>query len=450
MNFPVMPMYVHLIARGLGLFSLNKMMGILFMHLQTFSPGINLPNVDEVLRDVTPYGITIAAYQFNLKCQLVPVPNDEHLKKGILAPIPFRIEDDKGNILSHLQFISWQEGGSVRLVGKLPLEGILVFLGNVAKNAQIIKQSDGAISSVFPIQEEQFREMLLRLQRQSNMKVSVEKPKGTVLRLADEGTTSPFIARLFLGILRLRDVIFQDNYRRIEFDKAYKFIIDTLMDTRTTLKQIAQLVSDHTRKVSQGEIIQLKGEVIHVKESIDRELRKQVAEFLNSGVRVLKDGMQKLLLLFKLDIGFLYKKQVAFINGIAELAKTHPELSDYLQETRKWSERLIFIRNDLHEGWMLPMMTYNKTSDGMNTIEPEISGQPVSEFVEYMLDRLCFFVEEITAYALKTQMPTGTSLTEVPVSDRKADCPERFQITFIDGGLPIWTIKYNNNKFEEI
>jgi hypothetical protein len=99
---------------------------------------------------------------------------------------------------------------------------------------------------------------------------------------------------------------------------------------------------------------------------------------------------------------------------------------------------------------MLPIITYSRTSDGIRAIEPEISGRPVTEFVEYMIDRLCLFVEEMTAYALKIQMPTGTSLTEVSVSDRKADCPERFQVTFIDGGLPIWTIRYKNNKFEEI
>lgn len=42
-DFPVMPMYVHLFARGLALHSLNRLCSFLFMHLQVFSPGTKLP-----------------------------------------------------------------------------------------------------------------------------------------------------------------------------------------------------------------------------------------------------------------------------------------------------------------------------------------------------------------------------------------------------------------------
>lgn len=447
-DFPVTPMYVHVVARGIGLLSMNRMCALIFMHLTTFSPGTKLPIADEVLEGVLPLGLTLGAYQFNLKCQLVPTRN-KLWEQGIIGPLPFRIEDSKGNLLSHLQFIPWQDGGVIRLIGKLPLDGILVFLGNVAINAQIIRQSDGAISSVLPIQEAQFREMLARFQLQSNMKVRAEKPKLTISKYADEGTSSPFMARLFLGILRLREVVFNDNTKREEFDKVYQFVVETLMNARTTSKEITQTLTEHSRKVLQGEIASLSGHVININESIDSKLRKQVEEFLNMTVRVLKDGMQKLLTGMQMNIGFLYLKQGAFENGIASLAKTQPELAAYFQETRKWSEQLILIRNDLHGVWMLPRMGYDETSGGIQTVEPQISGQPVSEFVEYMLDRLCCFVEEVSVFGLQAQMPSGISITEIPVSDRKADQPERFQLTFVNGGMPIWNIAYHVSRFEE-
>lgn len=447
-DFPVMPMYVHVIARGLGLFSMNKLCSFLFMHLQIFSPGTKLPNMEETLEGVSPFGITLGAYQFNLKRQLVPARN-LLWEQSKIGPIPFRIEDSKGNLLSHLQLIPWQDGGVVRLIGKLPLDGILVIMGPVARNAQIIKQPDGAISSVLPIGEAEFREMLTRFQRQSNMKVRVEEPKWTVLKFADEGTSSPFMARLFLGILRLREVVFDDNKKREEFDKAYQFVLNTLINARETSNEIIQILSEHRGRVSQGEIASLHGHVIHISETIDSKLGKQVAEFLNSTVRVLKDGMQDLAAVLQLNIGFLYRKQTAFENGIATLARTRPELAAYLQETRKWSEHLILIRNNLHEGWMLPKVTYKEVSRTIQAVEPEVSGQPVSAFVGYMFDRLSCFVEEVSAYGLQAQMPSGISLTEIPVSDRKADCPERFQVTFIHGGMPIWNIAYHVSKFEE-
>ena len=447
-EFPVMPLYIHVFARGLGLFSMNGMCGFLFMHLQTFSPGAKLPDINEVLKDVLPLGITLGAYQFNLKHQLVPARN-LFWERGRIGPLPFRIEDAKGNLLSHLEFIPWQDGGVVRLIGKLPLEGILVFMGPVSRNAHIIRQPDGAISSVLSIGEAQFKEMLARFQQRSNMKVRPESPKLTIRKISDEGTSSPFTARLFLGMLQLRDKAFGDSTKREEFDKAYQFVLNTLMDVRETSKEIIQTWTEYSAKVSQGGIVRLKGHVIHVSQNIDSKLRNQVAEFLNSAVRVVKDGMQNLATCLKLNIAFLYMKQTAFEKGFTALAQTQPGLAAYLQETRKWSDPLIQCRNSLHEGWMLPDVTYKETSLTIQAVEPEISDQPLSVFVSYMSDRLCCFVEEVSAYGLQAQMPSGTSITEIPVSHREADSPERFQLTFIHGGMPIWNIAYHVSKFEK-
>jgi hypothetical protein len=444
----IMPMYVHVFAHGLGLYSMNKMCAFLFMHLLTFSPGTKLPIADVVLEDVSPYGITFGAYQFNLKGRLVSLP-DEMYSGRRFPPIPIRIEDQKGKLLSHLEFITWQGGGAVRLIGKLPLEGLLVFLGPAAKEAQIIKRSDGAISSVLNIGLAEFNELLGKIQRQTNMNVKAEKPKWTVTKMADEGTTSPFMARIFLGILRLRDVAFSDDKKIEEFDKASEVVIMTLFNVRSTAKEIIETLTQHINKVSMGEIARLIQNTIRIDESIDNKLRKQVEEFLNSTVRVLKDGMQKLSEVLMLELGFLYKKQGAFNNGIETLIKTEPELADYLLETRKWSERLILMRNELHGGWMLPKMGYKNNSGTIEVVEPQISGEPVSEFVNYMTDRLCCFVEDISVYGLETQMPSDISVTEIPISERKTDCPERFQVTFVNGGMQIWTIGYHDSKFEE-
>lgn len=373
MDFPVMPMYIHLFARGLGLLSMNNMCGFLFMHLQTFSPGTKLPNMDEASEGVSTFGITLGAYQFNLKHQLVPARN-VLWEQGIIGPLPFRIEDSKGNLLSHLEFIPWQDGGVVRLIGKLPLEGILVFMGPVARDAKIIRQADGAISGVLPIVEAQFREMLTRFQQRSNMKVRPEEPKWTISKFSDEGTSSPFFARLFMGFLRLRDVVFGDEKRRHDFDRLYQVVFETLMNTRTTSNEIIQTLTEHTRKVSQGEISRLIGHVIHIDANIDNKLRRQVEDFLNSAARVLKDGMQKVIAMLQLDIGFLYRQPGAFEKGIAALTKTQPELAAYFQEARKWSEPLILTRNNLHEGWMLPGMTYKEVSGTIQVFEPQILG----------------------------------------------------------------------------
>lgn len=95
------------------------------------------------------------------------------------------------------------------------------------------------------------------------------------------------------------------------------------------------------------------------------------------------------------------------------------------------------------------MKYFEITPGKIQSVAPEISGQTLSMFVDHILDRVCCFVEEITVYALQSQMPTGITITEIPPSVRKATFPERFQLTFIDGGRPIWKITHHACRFEE-
>jgi hypothetical protein len=444
----VPPMYAHVFVRGVGPFAFNSLCALLFTQLMTFSPGANLPRSAVVLEGVSHLGMTFGAYQFNLQGQLVPVPNEEYLA-ALYRPFPFRIEDDAGNLLAHLQAIPWQGGTAIRIRGKLPLESFLPFLGRAGLDAQIFKQADGAISSVLPIGKAEFRELLARIQAQTNMKIKPEEPKLVFSKIVDEGTRSPFIARLFLGILRFRDYVFPDRAQHEQFDESYEFVFATVSNVRANAKKIAEMIEAHRASVASGRAARLKGHTINIEESIDFELHAAVAEFLNSSVRLLKDAMQKLLVVLDLNVGCLYRKTGGFKTGITALKKADPLLADYLQETRNWSERLISTRNDLHEGWLLPKFAYKQNSGTIEVQEPQIVDQTASAFVSQMTDRVCCFVEEVLMYAFQARMPPGLSMAEIPISERKPVSPERFEATFVSGGAKIWRIAYHDCKFEE-
>ena len=444
----VPPMYIHIFMRGVGPFAFNSMCGLLFMHLLTFSPGTNLPNSKVVLEGVSKLGMTFGAYQFNLQGRLVPVPKEEYLA-ALYRPLPFRIEDEEGNLLSHIQAIPWQEGAAIKMTGKLPLEGFLIFLGRVGLDARIFKQPNGAISSVLPIGKAEFGELLARIKAQTNMKVKPEEPKMVFSKMADEGTSSPFIARLSLSILHLRDIVYPAGAQREKFDDAYDFVFTTISNMRANAKRVLDMIQAHRAGVASGRAARLKGHTIHIEESIDYELHNAVAEFLNSSVRLLKDAMQKLLIVLELDVGCLYEKTGGFKTGMATLRKTDPHLADYLEETRKWSEPLISIRNHLHEGWLLPKFAYKENNGTIEIQEPQILGQTASEFVNRMTDRVCCFAEEVLIYAFQARMPPELSVTEIPMPERKPECPERFEPTFVSGGSTIWRIAYHESRFEE-
>jgi hypothetical protein len=444
----VPPMFIHILMRGVGPFAFNSMCGLLFMHLMTFSPGTNLPNSKIVLEGVSDRGMTFGAYQFNLQGQLVPVPKEEYLA-ALYRPLPFRIEDDEGNLLSHIQPIPWQGGAAIQIKGELPLEPFMLFLGPVGLEAHIFKQPNGAISSVLPIGEAEFRELLASIQARTNMKVKPEEPRMVFSKMSDEGTRSPFIARFSLGILRLRDIVFPDGAQREKFDEAYDFLFTTISNVRANGEKIAEMIEAHRANVASGRAAHLKGHTITIEENIDVPLHSSVAEFLSGSVRLLKDAMQKLLVILELNVGCLYRKTGGFKTGITTLRKTDPLLADYLQETRKWSEPLISIRNDLHEGWMLPKFQYKENAGKIEVEEPQILGQTASEFVNRMTDRVCCFVEDVLIHALQARMPPGFSVTEIPMPERKPNCPERFEPTFVSGETKIWRIAYHDSKFKE-
>jgi hypothetical protein len=219
---------------------------------------------------------------------------------------------------------------------------------------------------------------------------------------------------------------------------------------RAASKEIHELIESHLKEVRGGACVSRRGGAIHLDKTIDPQLRKQTETFLNSAGRALK-GMQEVMRLLGVDIGFLYQKQSSLGRGIEKLKKTQPELAAYLLATRsRWSERLVNARNALeHEGWVLPRVRYHDQNGVLNPIEPTVDAEPVSQFAERILQRLACFIEELSIHSLQQQLVAGISITEVPLSERDPKLPERFRLTLNGGGMPIWHIDYHEKQFDE-
>jgi hypothetical protein len=224
-----------------------------------------------------------------------------------------------------------------------------------------------------------------------------------------------------------------------------------IQNIRAESKRLIEMYSSHRQRVEKGEGVKIVGAAIQVEDPIYREFRKHVEGVIGTAGRVCKDRMQETLRTLGLEIGFLFKKQATFEKEIAKLKAKSPELAEYLNQTRaKWLERLVLQRNAIeHEGWPLPRVQYARTSDRVRAIEPVIDGQPVTEFIMYMVDRVCCFVEELSAYALQTKMPLGVSISEIPFAERKEDIKERFRLALVGGGMPLWVLSYHETKFED-
>lgn len=279
-------------------------------------------------------------------------------------------------------------------------------------------------------------------------------------KVADEETSEPFIARLWLGILELRKHALNANYgptevevARSKFDSTYDSIMHAMGTCRTSVAGIQKLVADHQSKVSEGTIIRFQPNAYTISESIDIPLREHFSTFLSSGVRTVK-GVQQITRQFGVDISCLFVKPANFQKGLEWLkAHSHVSLAQFLAEVRAtWSEDLIKLRDRLeHEGWVLPPLGYRVIEGAkVEMIEPQIGGFRVSQYSTAMFNRIAAFVENVVVYTFqyaisKSDFPIV--ITEIPKAERDNSCPFRFRLGLRHPQVSEWEIKYSETDF---
>lgn len=446
----VPPMYVVLVLRPSQERTLNRVLAFLVAHLWIFAPRAELLRWDGILEDVSKAAVVVIGYQYNQDGTLVPVPPEMYNERYI-APPPLRIEAHGGEVLGTVDYIPWQDGGVIRMQGRFPLEALLVFLGPMPKKVASVKRPNAELSLVVPISEDGFDDLLRTFQRQSNLVVSAPEVDWVIQKAADEGSQSPFMARILIGVFRLRDAVYSQPADRATFDTRYDVATAALTTARGAVQDAQRLWTVHAQKVASGNVARLDGRTVRVDESIEQALRQHVETFLNASVRAVKQGMHDLGRALGMDIGFLFQKQNAFETGVTALEATDAPLAAYLRTTRaEWSETLVQRRNAIeHVGWVLPHPRYRPTLTGVEVVEPEIDGRRASEYVGYMLDRVTCFIEDFTAHCLQRTLPSCVTVTEISRGERVEVMPERFRLTLAVGGLPRWSITYHATPFEE-
>jgi hypothetical protein len=443
-------MYVHVMVSCPGTYTFNRTCGFLFMHLGCFSRKTSLPTNQMVMEGVPQIAVNVRAYMFDGTDHLVPVPDEMRQDRGYgLQLMPYRVESQRGELLSRVQFVPWLGGAAIRVYGDLPLMPFILLLGKVDRAPQQMKTPDGTISSILPIGRPQFELMLARFNRQSNVIIKREQPSWTVTKMADEGTASPFMARLFLNILDLRKSALETKADIDAFEKPYELVLMSSITVRDLAREIGELLTDHRSKIERGIGVRIDGRTIHLDEPIDKELRRLVESFLNSSNRVMFTGMKEVAKALHLDIGFFFKKESTFLNGVTTLHGIDPDLAAYCQKARTWSDMLNTVRNEMeHNFWSVPRVQYRIDQRSVVVLEPEVMGRTVSNFTTVVTDRILCFVEEVCVHGLQRRMPESISITEIPLAQRPVERPERFRLCTVGGGMPLWKILYHDTTFD--
>ena len=451
---PSPSIYVQKVIRGTGDLTFNKIASLIMCRVAIFQPGIRIPDYKELIKDIPAHGVATETYQFNLANTLVAMT-----KEQVIAS---RLPQDTFNIISgrqrlgSVQYQSWQDGGVFIVRGAFPIDLFLVFLNEIVPglsrtDLQYFRGSDLQVSYVLPINQAQFFDTLSLFEsRSSNMSIEKETSKILVQRIGDEGTTSPFVARLMMGVMGLRDAVYDDAAGRRHFDDLYEPVLSGLRSARESCQAIVKQWEEHRARVQSGAVVTMAGRKIHINEHIDSALKRDLESFLNTTVRTMKHSMQVLAEDCGIEIGFLFQKESSFQAGIAKARASDPVLADYLAGTRQWSEPLVLVRNNLEHGTIpSPKVSYIVGSSPVRAEEPQFEGKPIIGFTNEVVDRVCCFVEEMTVFCLMKNLPRSFAITEVLVAERDASSPERFHLTVTPGGRHPWALSVHTRRFNE-
>lgn len=450
---PSPSVWVQKVMRPIGDLTFNKVASLIVARVAIFQSGVQVLDYRQLIKDMPSYGAATQTYQFNLANTLVTMTREQAIAAQ-LPPDTFNIVSGKEK-LGSVQYQSWQDGGVFIVRGGFPIDLFLVFLNQVipglsAKDLQYFRGSDVQVSYVLPVNQRQFFQTLSMFERRSsNMSIQKETAKILVQKIEDEGTSSPFVARLMLGVMRIRDAVYDDK-TRLHFDELYDPVLSGLRNARETSQDIAREWEQHRAKVESGAIVSASGRTVHISENIDRSLKRDLESFLNTAVRTIKHSLQVLANDLGVDISFLFQKESTFQAGITTTQASDPMLADYLLATRQWSEPLVLMRNDLEHGTIpSPKISYTLDSVPVRAEEPRLNGQPITEFTNEILDRICCFIEEIAVFGLRKKLPRGFEITEVPLPERDPIAPERFHVTITPGGRQPWVLAAHTRSFTE-
>lgn len=257
---------------------------------------------------------------------------------------------------------------------------------------------------------------------------------GTLVKIKNKGTEDPLIARLFFGVLKLRDYIIQEEQERLAFDQKYEPVKANLEEAQEDMLSLIEAMDSHLRKVNGEEIIRFQNGVIEVSESIDNFMNKNFKNFFIKGDISVR-SLMKLAQHLGFDISFFLRKDKDFEKGAKLFLEKYPEKKyvefiKMLESDRKsWYATFDLIRNKIeHEGLSLPNTKYIKDKEKVVVIFPTINGESLEELLKAFWENLFEFIEDVTVNLISFKLTPPFMIRMIPEESRDKSFPLKYDI----------------------
>jgi hypothetical protein len=236
------------------------------------------------------------------------------------------------------------------------------------------------------------------------------------VEVANEGTSSPFMARLLAGMMEIRDKSLNSDETRRQFDVAFEPVMKSLLAARKVM-------------------MALDGPV-----KLD-ELKRLAPELL-SHLNTMLSALTRVLGTLRISIEFIVAGEGEAERTLNSLRSGHPLLADYIETCRKkWLKQFLAVSAKAEKGE--PIIASHGSPE-----EFLIEGVPALHFLETGFDRVCSLIESTCIYAFGCRLPRSLVIREIPVAERVADYPRRFETALYCGDVRPWELRYSDAPFQ--
>ena len=329
-EFVIPPCYVHLVARDDGAFSLNRLFTHLLSHLALYPRRPSIPPFSVLLEGTSSIVQGLGVYQFNTERRLVRLEAPKAARSEQNPIIRIRHTTSKEE-LATLAYIPWQDGGVIRKRGKIPLAALLVWFtkGEPPRTMQV---EDTELSMVMKVTRPEFERWPKTIERQSDMTATLEIPFPFETRqVGMEGTSEPFIARVFLSLLDTATNIFSQQNKGA-FDDHFTGVLNPALELRKSLVSIRELISLVTKRLCRkAPLSARRSEDPLLSERIDGPLRSHAVQFLEMADAIIKN-LPPAMKFFAISIDYMTENEHRFAKGCERYEAKYPELIAYLRK----------------------------------------------------------------------------------------------------------------------
>ncbi len=260
------------------------------------------------------------------------------------------------------------------------------------------------------------------------------------VKYSDEGTNSPFVARMFSGILEIRDLYINTNgdprNKQItlgQFNKFYEPIRNSLEISLISTRALTEICSELSDAGRKGELTLLHpGGGFSLTNTKGPFIQKEFATVIEQSAIAIKNHLPRLVeYLFELKIGFLFQNEANFVKAMENLNNQNlSPLVQYFQSVRMWTDLLIngIWNKTKHSDWKLrsPDLKIIQLPEVQVNL-PRVFDTPVDIFSLQTINWCCLLVEDLLVYGFNFHRFSPIRILEIPKEERIHHQKKRFQ-----------------------